>query len=52
MLCNKGIGVLGAILAYVFLGETQWFYHVIGALLIGAGIYISLFLAKPAVSRV
>jgi len=43
--------LFGAILAYVFLGETLKFFHIVGALLIGAGIYTSLFLAKPAVSR-
>jgi len=62
---NRGIDVLGAaktgqfahlmplfgaILAYIFLGETLQFYHVVGALLIGAGIYTSLFSAKPSVS--
>ena len=62
---NKGIDVLGAaktgqfthlmplfgaILAYLFLGETLRFYHIVGAVLIGAGIYTSLFLPKPAAS--
>ncbi|WP_345969519.1 DMT family transporter [Sulfurimonas sp. HSL1-6] len=60
---NRGIDVLGAaktgqfahlmplfgaVLAYIFLGETLQFYHVVGAVLIGAGIYTSLFLSKPA----
>jgi drug/metabolite transporter (DMT)-like permease len=63
---NRGIDVLGAaktgqfahlmplfgaILAYIFLGETLKFYHIIGAALIGAGIYTSLFSAKPAAAR-
>jgi drug/metabolite transporter (DMT)-like permease len=43
--------LFGAVLAYIFLGETLKFYHVVGAVLIGAGIYTSLFLGKPAVSR-
>ena len=62
---NKGIDVLGAaktgqfahlmplfgaILAYIFLGETLKFYHVVGALLIGAGIYTSLFSGKMVTS--
>ena len=42
--------LFGAILAYIFLGETLKFYHIVGAILIGAGIYTSLFMAKPAVS--
>jgi len=61
---NKGIDVLGAaktgqfthlmplfgaILAYIFLGETLKFYHIVGAVLIGAGIYVSLFLSKSVV---
>ncbi|WP_345972169.1 DMT family transporter [Sulfurimonas diazotrophicus] len=60
---NRGIDVLGAaktgqfahlmplfgaVLAYIFLGETLQSYHVVGAVLIGAGIYTSLFLSKPA----
>lgn len=40
--------LFGAILAYIFLGETLKFYHIIGALLIGTGIYTSLFLPKSA----
>jgi len=63
---NRGIDVLGAaktgqfahlmplfgaILAYIFLGETLKSYHVVGAILIGTGIYTSLFQARPAVSR-
>ena len=41
--------LFGAILAYLFLGETLQHYHVIGALLIGAGIYTSLFLPQRGV---
>lgn len=43
--------LFGAVLAYIFLGETLEFYHVVGAALIGAGIYTSLFSAKPAASE-
>jgi len=43
--------LFGAVLAYIFLGETLKFYHIVGAALIGAGIYTSLFMAKPAASR-
>ena len=43
--------LFGAILAYLFLGETLKFYDIVGAALIGAGIYTSLFSAKPAVSK-
>ncbi|MEA1914114.1 MAG: DMT family transporter [Campylobacterota bacterium] len=35
--------LFGAILAYVFLGETLSFYHIVGAVFIGIGIYLSLF---------
>ena len=35
--------IFGAILAYIFLGETLSFYHLVGALFIGSGIYLSLF---------
>lgn len=35
--------VFGSILAYIFLGETLMFYHIIGMILIGVGIYLSLF---------
>jgi len=35
--------IFGAILAYIFLGETLSFYHLIGALFIATGIYLSLF---------
>lgn len=41
--------LFGAILACLFLGETLQHYRVIGALLIGAGIYTSLFLPKRGV---
>jgi drug/metabolite transporter (DMT)-like permease len=36
----------GAILAYIFLGERLYMYHIIGAFLIGSGIYLSLFVKK------
>lgn len=36
--------IFGSILAFVFLGETLEFYHILGALLIGFGIYLSLFI--------
>jgi drug/metabolite transporter (DMT)-like permease len=35
--------LFGAVLAYLFLGERLHAYHVIGALLIAVGIYLSLF---------
>ena len=35
--------IFGAILAYIFLGEVLQFYHIIGVVLIGFGIYLSLF---------
>jgi len=38
--------IFGAILAYVFLGETLEFYHLVGILFIGIGIYLSIFLKK------
>lgn len=38
--------IFGAILAFVFLKERFEYYHIIGALLIGIGIYLSLFLKK------
>lgn len=38
--------IFGAILAYIFLDERLEYYHIIGALLIGFGIYLSLFLKK------
>jgi len=44
---NKGIDILGAAKtghsAYLLLGETLQFYNIAGAVLIGAGIYTSLF---------
>ncbi len=36
--------IFGSILAFIFLGETLEFYHLLGMLLIGFGIYLSLFL--------
>ena len=36
----------GAILAYIFLDEVMQFYHIIGALLIALGIYLSLLKTK------
>ena len=38
--------VFGSILAYIFLGEVLEFYHFIGIILIGIGIYLSIFLKK------
>jgi len=38
--------IFGSILAFIFLGEKFQGYHTIGALLIGIGIYISLFTKK------
>jgi len=38
--------IFGAILAYIFLGETLEFYHLVGILFIGIGIYLSIFLKK------
>ncbi len=38
--------LFGAVLAYLILGETLQYYHALGALLIGSGIYLSLFAAK------
>ncbi len=38
--------IFGAILAFIFLKERLEYYHAIGALLIGVGIYLSLFLKK------
>jgi drug/metabolite transporter (DMT)-like permease len=38
--------VFGSFLAYVFLGESLEWYHLGGILLIGLGIYISLFRGK------
>lgn len=38
--------LFGSFLAYIFLGESLSFYHIIGALLIAAGIYLSLFFKK------
>ncbi|MDD3342833.1 MAG: DMT family transporter [Sulfurospirillaceae bacterium] len=35
--------VFGSFLAYLFLGEVLEFYHLIGVILIGWGIYLSLF---------
>ena len=38
--------IFGSILAYIFLGETLEFYHIIGAVFIAVGIYLSLFAKK------
>ncbi len=38
--------IFGAILAYIFLDEVLMFYHIIGVILIGFGIYLSLFYKK------
>jgi len=42
--------LFGAILAYIFLGERLHSYHVIGAFLIAAGIYLSLFSKREKTS--
>jgi drug/metabolite transporter (DMT)-like permease len=38
--------LFGSLLAYIFLGEQLSFYHIIGAIFIGLGIYLSLFIGK------
>ncbi len=38
--------LFGAILAYIFLGERLHLFHIIGAIFIGFGIYLSLFSKK------
>lgn len=38
--------IFGAVLAYIFLGEVLEFYHFIGIILIGTGIYLSMFLKR------
>lgn len=38
--------IFGSILAFIFLGERFYMYHLGGALLVGFGIYLSLFLGK------
>ncbi len=38
--------IFGSILAFIFLGERLEFYHITGAVLIGTGIYLSLFMKK------
>ncbi len=38
--------IFGATLAYIFLDEILQFYHIIGIILIGFGIYLSLFYKK------
>ena len=38
--------LFGSILAYLFLGEHLSAYHVVGAIFIGFGIYLSLFIGK------
>lgn len=38
--------IFGSILAYIFLGEVLEFYHFVGIILIGTGIYLSIFLKK------
>ncbi|MCJ7766722.1 MAG: DMT family transporter, partial [Thiovulaceae bacterium] len=42
--------LFGAVLAYIFLGERLHSYHIIGALLIAVGIYLSLFSKKEDTS--
>ena len=41
--------LFGAFLAFIFLNELPHFYHLIGALLIAFGIYLSLFIKKVKV---
>lgn len=38
--------IFGSILAFIFLGEVLEYYHIIGAIFIAIGIYLSLFLSK------
>jgi len=38
--------IFGSILAFIFLKEKLEYYHIIGAILIGIGIYLSLFVKK------
>ena len=38
--------LFGSILAYMFLGEMLSAYHIVGAIFIGVGIYLSLFIGK------
>lgn len=38
--------IFGSILAFIFLGERLEFYHIIGAIFIAIGIYLSLFIKK------
>ena len=38
--------IFGAVLAYIFLGEVLEFYHFVGIILIGTGIYLSMFLKR------
>lgn len=38
--------IFGAIMAYYILGEILYFYHFIGIILIGIGIYLSIFLKR------
>jgi len=38
--------LFGSIQAYLFLGEKLHSYHILGALLIGTGIYLSLFVKR------
>lgn len=38
--------IFGSILAYIFLGEVLEFYHFVGIILIGTGIYLSIFLKR------
>lgn len=41
--------IFGAILAYIFLAEVLEFYHFVGIILIGTGIYLSIFLKKEVI---
>jgi len=38
--------LFGSILAFIFLGETLQMFHIVGAIFIGVGIYLSIFLMR------
>ncbi len=42
--------LFGTTLAYIFLGERLMFYHLIGAIFIALGIYLSLFYKKATIN--
>jgi len=43
--------IFGSFLAFVFLNETLEFYHLFGVVLIGSGIYLSLFLNTKKIKK-